>query len=84
MAACAVLSTLPERTGLASAEIKVSHPKPVHPSSGPVTAVGTVPKVGSRLGYAEGVATNVKGEIIATASSTLLIIAPSPSASCRC
>jgi uncharacterized protein (TIGR00369 family) len=74
--ACAVLSTLPAGTGLASAEIKVSYLRPVHPAGGPLTAVGTVLKTGSRLSYADGVATNVKGEIVASASSTLLIIAP--------
>jgi uncharacterized protein (TIGR00369 family) len=74
--ACALLSTLPEGAGLASVEIKVSYLKAVHPRNGPLSAVGRVLKAGSRLGYTEGVATDAAGDIVATASSTLLIISP--------
>jgi uncharacterized protein (TIGR00369 family) len=71
---CALLSTLAQGAGLASVEIKVNYLMPVHPSGGPLTATGTVRQAGSRVGYTEGVATNAHGEVVATASSTLLIL----------
>jgi uncharacterized protein (TIGR00369 family) len=70
---CAVHSTLPRGKGYTSIEIKVNYLKAVRPSSGPLTATGTVVKSGSRLGFAEGVVTDASGAIVATATSTLLI-----------
>jgi uncharacterized protein (TIGR00369 family) len=70
---CAVHSTLPQGKGYTSVEIKVNYLKAVRPSSGPLTATGTVVKSGSRVGFAEGVVTDASGAIVATASSTLLI-----------
>jgi acyl-coenzyme A thioesterase PaaI-like protein len=45
----------------------------VRASSGLLTATGTVIKAGSRVGFTEGVVTDDKGAIVATASSTLLV-----------
>jgi len=70
---CAVHSTLPQGKGYTSIEVKVNYLKAVRPSSGPLTATGTVVKSGSRLGFAEGVVTDASGAIVATATSTLLI-----------
>ncbi|MGY4649883.1 PaaI family thioesterase [Mycobacterium sp. URHB0021] len=70
---CAVHSTLPHGKGYTSVEIKVNYLKAVRPSSGPLTATGTVVKSGSRVGFAEGVVTDASGAMVATASSTLLI-----------
>jgi uncharacterized protein (TIGR00369 family) len=70
---CAVHSTLPQGKGYTSIEIKVNYLKAVRPSSGPLTATGTVVKAGSRVGFAEGVVTDASGAVVATASSTLLI-----------
>ncbi|WP_445168301.1 PaaI family thioesterase [Mycolicibacterium sp. Dal123E01] len=55
-----------------SAEIKVSYLQAVYPDGRHVTAIGTGRKVGSRLGFAEGVVTGANGAVVATASSTLL------------
>ncbi len=74
VAGCAVLSMLPTGKGQASIEIKVNYLKAVRVTSGTLTAIGTVMKVGSRVGFAEGVITDASGAIVATASSTLLIL----------
>lgn len=47
--------------------------KAVRLSSGALTAVGTVVKTGSRVGFSDGVVTDESGAIVATATSTLLI-----------
>jgi uncharacterized protein (TIGR00369 family) len=70
---CAVHSTLPAGKGYTSIEIKVNYLKAVRLTSGVLTAVGTVVKSGSRVGFSEGVVTDESGAIVATATSTLLI-----------
>jgi len=71
--ACAVYTTLPEGLGYTSVEIKVNYLKAVTVDSGPLTAVGTVVKAGSRIGFAEGKVTDASGKLVATATSTLLV-----------
>lgn len=73
VAGCALHSTLPAGKGYTSVEIKVSYLKAVRESSGLLTAVGTVVKAGSRVGFTEGVVTDESGAIVATATSTLLV-----------
>jgi len=73
VAGCALHSTLPAGKGYTSVEIKVSYLKAVRASSGQLTAVGTVIKAGSRVGFTEGVVTDASGAVVATASSTLLV-----------
>jgi uncharacterized protein (TIGR00369 family) len=72
-AGCALLSTLPQGKGLMSVEIKVNYLRAVHPSGGLLTATATVVKAGSSVGFTEGVVTDARGVVMATASSTLLI-----------
>jgi uncharacterized protein (TIGR00369 family) len=71
--ACALHTTLPEGVGYTSVEIKVNYLGAVTAASGPLTAVGTVVKAGSRIGFAEGKITDASGKLVATATSTLLI-----------
>jgi uncharacterized protein (TIGR00369 family) len=71
--ACAMHTTLPEGVAYTSVEIKVNYVKAVTAASGPLTAVGTVVKAGSRIGFAEGTVTDASGNLVATATSTLLI-----------
>jgi len=71
--ACAVHSTLPAGKGYTSVEIKVNYLKAVRLTSGVLTAVGTVVKTGSRVGFSEGVVTDQSGAIVATATSTVLV-----------
>jgi uncharacterized protein (TIGR00369 family) len=71
---CAMTTILPAGKGIVTVEIKVNYLKVLRPSSGPLTATGTVVKAGSRLGFTEGTITDVSGVTVATASSTLLIV----------
>ncbi len=70
---CAVHTTLSEGVGYTSVEIKVNYLRAVTMASGPLTAVGTVVKAGSRIGFTEGKVTDVSGALVATATSTLLV-----------
>ena len=73
VAGCALQSTLPQGRGYTSVEIKVSYLKPVRPTSGLLTAVGTLVKGGSRVAFTEGNVTEASGGVVATATSTLLV-----------
>jgi uncharacterized protein (TIGR00369 family) len=73
VAGLALHSTLPAGKGYTSIEIKVSYLKAVRLGSGPLTAIGTVVKSGSRVGFTEGVVTDGSGKTVATATSTLLV-----------
>jgi uncharacterized protein (TIGR00369 family) len=70
----AMHTTLPEGVGYTSIEIKVNYLKEVTAASGPLTAVGSVVKSGSRIGFTEGKVTDASGNLVATATSTLLIL----------
>lgn len=70
---CALHTTLPEGVGYTSVEIKVNYLKAVTMTSGPLIAVGTVVKAGSRIGFTEGKVTDASGALVATATSTLLV-----------
>lgn len=71
---CALHSALPQGKGYTSIEIKVNYLKAVRASSGLLTATGTVVKSGARVGFTEGVVTDAAGGVVATASSTLLVL----------
>ena len=73
VAGCALHSTLPAGRGYTSIEIKVNYLKAVTARSGTLSAVGTVVKSGSRVGFTEGVVTDASGAVVATATSTLLV-----------
>jgi uncharacterized protein (TIGR00369 family) len=72
-AACALHTALPKGVSYTSVEIKVNYLKAVTLDSATLTAVGTVVKAGSRIGFAEANVTDVTGKLVATATSTLLI-----------
>jgi uncharacterized protein (TIGR00369 family) len=69
---CALHTTLPQGVGYTSIEIKVNYLKAVTVASGPLTAVGTVVKAGSRVGFTDAKVTEAAGALVATATSTLL------------
>lgn len=69
---CALHTTLPEGVGFTTVEIKVNYLNPITVASGTLTAVGTVVKAGSRIGFAEAKVTDASGALVATATSTLL------------
>ena len=68
----ALHTTLPEGVGYTTVEIKVNYLKAVTVASGTLTAVGTVVKAGSRIGFTEAKITDASGALVATATSTLL------------
>ena len=62
-------------TGAVSFSDVASAPAPSNSTadSGTLTAVGTVVKAGSRIGFAEANISDAAGKLVATATSTLLI-----------
>lgn len=75
---CAVHSTLPAGVGYTSLEIKVSFLRPITADTGPVTAHGWVIRSGRSVAFADADIRDNDGRILATASSTCLIIRPDP------
>jgi uncharacterized protein (TIGR00369 family) len=74
VAGCAVQSTLPVGVGYTSVEIKVNYLRGVHANSGRLVAHGWVTKPGRRIAFAEGDVRDADGKVVATASSTCLIM----------
>ena len=70
---CAVQTTRPHGQGCTSLEIKISYLRPVMADTGQLTAVGIATKPGSRAAFADGTVHDSNGQLIATASSTLLV-----------
>jgi uncharacterized protein (TIGR00369 family) len=70
---CAVHTTLPQGKGYTSIEIKVNYLRPVQIGAGRLTAIGTVTKRGRRVIFAEGEVLDAEGNVVATASSSLLV-----------
>jgi uncharacterized protein (TIGR00369 family) len=79
VAGCAVHTTLPKGMGYTSIELKVSYLRPVHATSGPLTAIGRVVKPGRRVAFSEGEILDAQGRAVATASSSLLVFPIPPS-----
>ncbi|PRI10448.1 PaaI family thioesterase [Leucobacter massiliensis] len=73
---CAVHTTLPAGVGYTSLEIKVSFLRPITADTGPVTAHGWVTKRGKGVAFADADIRDQNGRVLATASSTCLIIHP--------
>lgn len=75
---CAVHSTLPAGVGYTSLEIKVSFLRLITADTGPVTAHGWVTRAGRSAAFAEADIRDEEGRVLATASSTCLIVHPDP------
>ncbi|MFC9999934.1 PaaI family thioesterase [Nocardia sp. NPDC127526] len=71
---CAVQTTLPAGVGYTSIEIKINYLRPIHASTGELFAHGWVTKPGKRVAFAEGDIRDADGVLLATATSTCLII----------
>jgi uncharacterized protein (TIGR00369 family) len=65
---------LPAGTGYTSVEIKVNYLRPVHGHTGELHARGWITKPGRRVAFAEGEVRDAGGKLVATASSTCLIM----------
>ncbi len=73
---CAVHSTLDPGASYTSIDLSVSYLRAVTVDSGELRATGIATKVGRRVGFAEGRVVDAQGREVATATSSLLIIAP--------
>lgn len=74
---CAVHSTLPAGVGYTSLEIKVSFLRPITADTGTVTAHGWITRRGRNAAFAEADIRDNDGRVLATATSTCLVITPS-------
>jgi uncharacterized protein (TIGR00369 family) len=72
----AVHSTLPAGVGYSSIELKVNFLRAIHAGQGEIRAHGWVVKAGSRVAFAEADLRDANGKLLATASTTCLIMAP--------
>jgi uncharacterized protein (TIGR00369 family) len=72
--ACALHTTLAPGQGITSIEIKVNFMRPVRLTTGLLTATGRVVKAGSRVCFCEGVVQDEHGTILASATSTLVVL----------
>ncbi|MHA6761107.1 PaaI family thioesterase [Streptacidiphilus sp. PAMC 29251] len=73
---CAVHTSLPAGVFYTSLDLSVKFLRPVSIATGPITAVGTVVHLGRRTALAEGRIVDAGGKVIATATSSLLIMRP--------
>lgn len=71
---CAVQSTLPAGVGYTTLELKVSMIRTITRDTGPVTVHGWITKSGSRAAFAEADLRDSGGRLLATASSTCLVM----------
>ena len=73
----AVLSTLAADEKFSTLELKVAYHKAVDTQTGPVRAEGIVTSRGRRVAYSEARLTDADGRLLASATSTLIILSPS-------
>ena len=78
---CAVHSTLPAGVGYTSLDLKVSFLRSATADTGTVTAHGWVTKAGRNAVFVEADLRDAAGRVLATASSTCLVVGAGPSAS---
>jgi len=71
---CAVHSKLSATQAYTTLELKVSYVRGMTSETGPVRAEATVVNMGRRVAFAEARLTDAGGKVLATASSTLLVI----------
>ncbi|MFC8177651.1 PaaI family thioesterase [Rhodococcus sp. NPDC057297] len=73
---CAAHTTLPAGVGYTSIDLNVSYLRNILDTSGPLIGTGTVTKRGSRVIFAEGSIVDKDGKLVATGTSSLLVIPP--------
>ena len=72
----AVNSMLPAGASSTTLEFKIDFIRTVTTTTGKVTAVGTVTKVGKQIGVAEGVLCDSAGQVLARGTTTCLVLRP--------
>ena len=75
-AGCAVHSLLPVGVGWTSLDLAVRFLRPITVDTGKITSVGTVVHLGRRTALAEARLTDVNDRLLATATSSCLILRP--------
>ena len=73
---CAAHTTLPAGVGYTSIDLNVSYIRNILDTSGPLIGTETVTKRGSRVIFAEGSIVDKDGKLVATGTSSLLVIPP--------
>lgn len=71
---CAVLSRLKAGQSFTTLELKIAYHRAVTDATGPVRAEGAVVTLGRRTAYAEGKLVDGNGKLLASATSTLLVL----------
>ena len=71
---CAVHARLAPGQGYTTLELKVAYHKAITVKTGLVRAIGTVLSIGRRAAFAEGKLVDSEGRLLASATSTLLVI----------
>lgn len=71
---CAVQSRLTAAQAFTTLELKVAYHKPMKADTGPVRAEGRVVTIGRRTAFAEATLKDAQGRLLASASSTLLVM----------
>ncbi|MFI5776222.1 PaaI family thioesterase [Nocardia sp. NPDC051570] len=71
---CAFHTTLPPGIGYTSIEIKINYLRPVRADTGEIRVRGWVTKPGRRVGFGEGEVRDGEGKLLASASSSLLVL----------
>ena len=73
---CAVHTRMPPGVAYTTLELKVAYHKPITVATGKVRAEGWAVSVGSRAAFAEGKITDAAGNLLASATTTLLVMSP--------
>jgi len=71
---CAVQSLLPKGEGYTTLDLSVRYLRPMTRQTGPVVATGSVVHRGRRTATAEGQVVDGNGKVLATATSTLMLV----------
>jgi len=77
---CAVHSMLPAGVGYTSLDLTVKFLRAMTVDTGRVRCTGTVRHLGGRVALAEATLEDAAGKLLATATSTILVIRPQPGA----
>jgi uncharacterized protein (TIGR00369 family) len=75
-AGCAVQSLLPAGVGYSSIEIKVSFLKPIRLDGGTIEVHGRALRVGGRVAFAEAQASDTRGELVGSATTSISLLRP--------
>lgn len=73
---CAVHSKLQPGQSYTTLELKISYHKAMTAATGPVRAEGTLVSMGRRAAFAQARLTDAAGKLLASATSTLLVMSP--------